>query len=222
MAENGSRNRAGRHAGDSPEADSFDEWLPPDLEGTEGEAAPSRSAKMWSAPTPAPEVEVAPSPPSDTEVAPSPPHPDPDLEAELEGVRDSLRLAQARAREAEDRALSAEERAEAAERELAQTRKRVMDLKRAAARAAAAQHPASAPQTSPPEPAETPGREVPRGGLNALSFEALRAMGLSLNQAARVVGFRDQLGGFRSIDDVDAVPGLPRELKQRLKEVGAT
>jgi DNA uptake protein ComE-like DNA-binding protein len=57
--------------------------------------------------------------------------------------------------------------------------------------------------------------------LNAATFEALRALGLSVNQAARFIGQRDERGGFRSMDDLDGLYGLPSDVLRSLYEHGA-
>lgn len=57
--------------------------------------------------------------------------------------------------------------------------------------------------------------------LNAATFEELRSLGLSVNQSARVIAYRDTRGGYGSLDELDGVPGLPKatraELRSRLK-----
>ena len=48
--------------------------------------------------------------------------------------------------------------------------------------------------------------------MNAADFDQLRAAGLSVTQAKRLLAYRDGIGGFRSLDEARAVPGFPREL----------
>jgi competence protein ComEA len=112
--------------------------------------------------------------------------------------------------EASQRADAERQRAERAESEAAALRERAEQMKRAAARAAAAAHPGD-------------GSEDPDGALdlNSASFEALRAVGLTVTQAARVIGQREQHGGFESVDDVDAIVGIPKNLKETLKQQGS-
>jgi DNA uptake protein ComE-like DNA-binding protein len=133
-----------------------------------------------------------------------PMEPESEVQLELEQVREDLQRM-------EEYAWACEERAERAERELAQMLERAASMKQAAARAAAVQHPAS-------ESAEGAG-EAP--DLNQISFEGLRSLGLSVNQAARLISVRDQVGGFASVDGVDAVPGLPDEIREKLKDLGS-
>jgi len=83
--------------------------------------------------------------------------------------------------------------------------------------------PAPAPQPTEPAREPTPAA-APAGGqvsLNSGSFEDYRGLGMSVTQAKRVVAYREQLqGGYSSLDDLDRVPGFPKqflaELKQRL------
>ena len=55
-----------------------------------------------------------------------------------------------------------------------------------------------------------------RVDLNAASFEDLRALGLSVTQAARLVALRDARGGFASREELIDLPGLPEELLKNL------
>lgn len=59
-----------------------------------------------------------------------------------------------------------------------------------------------------------------RVDLNAASFEELRALGLSVTQAARLVAHRDACGGFTSKDQLAELPGLPKPLLASLLERG--
>jgi DNA uptake protein ComE-like DNA-binding protein len=54
--------------------------------------------------------------------------------------------------------------------------------------------------------------------LNAMSFEQLRELGLSVTQSARLIAYRDTRGGFDSLDELDEVPGLPKELRRALRD----
>jgi len=63
-----------------------------------------------------------------------------------------------------------------------------------------------------PEPEPEPPEEVTRivaapGGpvsLSGATFDDLRGLGLSVTQAKRVLDFRERLGGFDSVDDLDS------------------
>ena len=57
--------------------------------------------------------------------------------------------------------------------------------------------------------------------VNNASYEDLRELGLSVTQTGRVLAYRERVGGFKSLDDLDAIPGFPRsfltDFKQRLR-----
>ena len=53
---------------------------------------------------------------------------------------------------------------------------------------------------------------------NAVTFEDLRGLGLSVTQATRVIAYRKRAEGFESVDDMDTIPGFDRDLLERLKK----
>ena len=53
--------------------------------------------------------------------------------------------------------------------------------------------------------------------LNSVTFEQLRANDLSVTQATRLLAHRERMGGFKSVDDLDAVDGFPAEVLAGLK-----
>jgi hypothetical protein len=55
--------------------------------------------------------------------------------------------------------------------------------------------------------------------LNALGFDELRELRLSITQTKRLLAQREQRGGFRSLDELDDVPGFPRYLIADLKRL---
>jgi DNA uptake protein ComE-like DNA-binding protein len=69
-----------------------------------------------------------------------------------------------------------------------------------------------------------PGRDEPRaapGGrldLNAATFEELRSLELSRTQSHRLLAYRKRFHGFQSIDQLDAVPGFPKRVRDRLRD----
>ncbi len=67
------------------------------------------------------------------------------------------------------------------------------------------------------ESAESGGERAARAEERA-SVEGLRGLGLSITQAARLVTNREARGGFASLDELDAVPGLPAEQRAELRE----
>lgn len=76
-------------------------------------------------------------------------------------------------------------------------------------------------RTPAPSPAGEPEREPePEGSLidvNRIGFEQLRELGLSVTQAARLLARRDARGPFSSLDQLDDLLDVPRELIDRLK-----
>jgi hypothetical protein len=54
--------------------------------------------------------------------------------------------------------------------------------------------------------------------LNQATYERLRSLGLSVTQARRVLAHRERSGGFRSVDELDEIPGFPRILLEELKQ----
>lgn len=138
----------------------------------------------------------------EAEAVPAEPAAAAELGAEDQRLRRELR-------ETEKLAKSERSRAERAEREVTGLRERAESMKRAAAQAAAVANPETAQEDS-----------AGRVDLNSASFEQLRAIGLSVTQAARLIGQREQHGGFASVDDVDGIVGIPRDVKQTLKDHG--
>jgi DNA uptake protein ComE-like DNA-binding protein len=132
---------------------------------------------------------------------------------------------------AEERAREAEQRAEAAERAATSA------LDPASAHVAPEQ--TSTPSPAPP-PVEAPIGSAPVTGpvseapaepdpgpvdaaapagtlnLNTASFEQLREAELSVTQATRILAYRERFGGYRSVSDLEKVPGFPPELVTRL------
>jgi DNA uptake protein ComE-like DNA-binding protein len=53
--------------------------------------------------------------------------------------------------------------------------------------------------------------------LNSATFEELRELGLSITQSARLIANRDARGGYEALDQLDAVPGIPQELRDEVK-----
>jgi DNA uptake protein ComE-like DNA-binding protein len=80
--------------------------------------------------------------------------------------------------------------------------------------------PAPEPEPEPePEPqASAPQPKAPALDLNQASFDQLCKLGLSVKEAARVIGHREQRGGFSSPADLDQLSGLPPETIAKLKQ----
>jgi DNA uptake protein ComE-like DNA-binding protein len=62
-------------------------------------------------------------------------------------------------------------------------------------------------------------------GINDVTFEELRELGLSVTQSARLIANREMRGGFGSLDELDRISGFSSEtladLKRALKPAGA-
>ena len=54
--------------------------------------------------------------------------------------------------------------------------------------------------------------------INDASFEQLRDLGLSVTQTGRVLAYRERLGGFRAVDELDEIPGFPRDFLDRAQD----
>jgi capsular exopolysaccharide synthesis family protein len=80
--------------------------------------------------------------------------------------------------------------------------------------------PASAPRRRRrPFRRRRPAAEAPTPiDLNSVTYDELRRLDLSNTQAKRVLAYRDRLGGFSSIDEIDEVPGFPDKLRNALKQ----
>jgi len=67
------------------------------------------------------------------------------------------------------------------------------------------------------EPSPPPGAEEGPVSLNDATYDDLRNLELSVTQAGRVLAYRERAGGFRSLDELDRIPGLPRSFLDQLK-----
>jgi DNA uptake protein ComE-like DNA-binding protein len=77
---------------------------------------------------------------------------------------------------------------------------------------------AEAQQSAIAKPARRSSRRKGKLDLNEVTFEQLRDMGLSVTLSARVMAYRDVRNGFKSLDELDEIPGLSVELKRVLRE----
>jgi hypothetical protein len=67
-----------------------------------------------------------------------------------------------------------------------------------------------------PAPARAPAGTVV--DLNSGTSEEFRSLGMSVTQARRVIEFREENGGFSSVDDLDRIVGFPREFLAQMKQ----
>jgi DNA uptake protein ComE-like DNA-binding protein len=56
-----------------------------------------------------------------------------------------------------------------------------------------------------------------RLNLNQATYEELRERNLSVTQTGRVLAYRDRVGGFKSLDELDSIPGFPHSFLADLK-----
>jgi DNA uptake protein ComE-like DNA-binding protein len=80
-----------------------------------------------------------------------------------------------------------------------------------------AAEPAPAPEAGPDQPTvESPAAKPPLN-LNEATYEQLRERSLSVTQTGRVLAYRDRVGGFTSLDELDSIPGFPHSFLEELK-----
>jgi DNA uptake protein ComE-like DNA-binding protein len=140
--------------------------------------------------------------------------PEPAKEAapDVEELRSELKRAERRAHAAEERAERLEERIRQLETAAAASRHAAESSAARAAAAAAIEETATRPRGT-----EGPAEDSVLH-LNTASFEALRALGLTVSQSARFVAQREELGGFGSLDDLDRLYGLAHDVIDTLKQ----
>jgi O-antigen ligase/DNA uptake protein ComE-like DNA-binding protein len=141
-----------------------------------------------------------------------------ELERAKEEAAAALQAMEARAQQAEQRAQELELRARAAEPRTDHPE----DLGRRTApmeEPAAIDRPPGEPEEPGPAPTPRP-EESDLVSLNAGSFEDYRELGMSVTQAKRVIAYRERVGGYSAVHDLDQVPGFPKaflaELKRKL------
>src|SRR3954447_5903298 len=139
------------------------------------------------------------------------------IEGELAATRRQLD-------EAHDRALAAERRATQIESEANREveRERELGFKAIEGRIGEVEPaPVDEERAAPVAIEDGPDENVLAAGasvsLSSATFDDLRELGLSVTQAKRILDFRDRLGGFDSVEDLDYVPGFPRSLLGELK-----
>jgi competence protein ComEA len=79
----------------------------------------------------------------------------------------------------------------------------------------AARGPFVKPPLSPAPPRAAAGTMV---DLNSGTSDEFRSLGMSVTQARRVIEFREQNGGYSSVDDLDRLVGFPRDFLAQTKQ----
>jgi DNA uptake protein ComE-like DNA-binding protein len=113
------------------------------------------------------------------------------------------------AAELEHRAAAAEQRADIAERRARAAEKRTQNAGQGAEKRSE-----PPPSPAPPAPARENGQRL---DVNAVRFEDLRGLGLSVTQSARLIATRDVRMGFESLKELEEIPDLPNEVVETLK-----
>jgi DNA uptake protein ComE-like DNA-binding protein len=192
------------------------EWVITPPSSVRAEDEPTAKAKAKPKPKPKPKAKAKPKPKAKPRVEPAADREIAELRAriaELEGTLASVtaraETAERQAAEAERRALEAAsagpgfaERASEVEERVSQAERRIsgatLGMRKLAARTG-----------------------TDRPDINAIGYEELRELGLSVTESARLLAVRDVRGGFRSLDELDDVRDFPTErlteLKSRLR-----
>jgi hypothetical protein len=68
-----------------------------------------------------------------------------------------------------------------------------------------------------PEPSEMSSVQFLPLNLNDATFEQLRDVGLSVTQTGRVLAHRERSGHFASVDELEGIPGFPRDFLEQIK-----
>lgn len=79
---------------------------------------------------------------------------------------------------------------------------------------------AAEPPEAEPPPAQSTSAATTGAGLlnlNEATYEQLRERNLSVTQTGRVLAYRDRVGGFKSLDELDSIPGFPHSFLEELK-----
>ena len=126
-----------------------------------------------------------------------------ELTQEREAKAEAMRAAEERLAEIEEQALAAAESVRAAEQRLQEETDR-------------ARSDGESAEASRPGDEDVPA-ESRRANLNSSGFDELRAAGMSISQANRIIAYRQRLGGYRSVDDLDKVPGFPQSFLDEIK-----
>ena len=94
---------------------------------------------------------------------------------------------------------------------------RQLSRHRASRRAAQRAEPRAASRPVSPGSDGRRGARDGRLNLNQASFAELRSLNLSTTQSHRLLAYRERVGGYESIEQLDDVPGFPKDVRDRLK-----
>ena len=53
---------------------------------------------------------------------------------------------------------------------------------------------------------------------NKATFEQLRGLGMTVTQATRVIAYRERAEGFKTVNDIDTIPGFTKDKLEELKK----
>ena len=53
---------------------------------------------------------------------------------------------------------------------------------------------------------------------NKATFEQLRGLGMTVTQATRVIAYRERANGFKTVDDMDTIPGFTKDKLEEMKK----
>lgn len=68
-----------------------------------------------------------------------------------------------------------------------------------------------------PDPSEMSSVQFLPLNLNDATFEQLRDVGMSVTQTGRVLAHRERSGRFGSVDELEGIPGFPRDFLEQIK-----
>jgi DNA uptake protein ComE-like DNA-binding protein len=73
------------------------------------------------------------------------------------------------------------------------------------------------PAVSPASSGDAGEDAADKVNVNSANFEELRNLGMSVTQTGRVLAFRERNQGFKSLDELDAIPGFPHDFLDTIK-----
>jgi DNA uptake protein ComE-like DNA-binding protein len=76
---------------------------------------------------------------------------------------------------------------------------------------------AEAPPSPEPVAEEAPASDAPPIDLNSANYEQLRSLKLSVTQTGRILSYRERTGGFKSLEELENIPGFPKQFLDELR-----